>query len=73
MMLTTIIHTFIIMITVFYLGSGQEEAESDSPVLASINQCCSLGAERAQSDQLSCEAQITLLLGPDIIDKVGFH
>ena len=55
MMLTTIIHTFIIMITVFYLGSGQEEAESDSPVLASINQCCSLGAERAQSDQLSCE------------------
>ena len=81
MTLTTILHTSIIIITVFSLISGQEP-ESDSPVLASINQCCSLGAERAQSDQLGCEdipvpvrdviaelqagqAQITLLLGSE--------
>ena len=52
-MLTTILHASI-MITVFSLSSGQEP-ESASPVLASINQCCSLGAERAQSPELGCE------------------
>ena len=52
-MLTTILHVSII-ISVFSVSSGQEP-ESASPVLASINQCCSLGAERAQSPELGCE------------------
>ena len=52
-MLTTILHASI-MISVFSMSSGQEP-ESASPVLASINQCCDLGAERAQSPELGCE------------------
>ena len=52
-MLSRVLHSSII-ITVISLGSAPDP-EPDSPVLASINQCCSLGAQRAQSDQLGCE------------------
>ena len=52
-MISAVLHSSII-ITVFSLVSAQDP-EPDSPVLASINQCCSLGAERAQSPQLGCE------------------
>ena len=48
MMLSTILPSSII-ITLISLSSAQD------PVVASINQCCSLGAERAQSPELGCE------------------
>ena len=53
MMLPTILQASVIM-TIISLSSGQQP-ESDSPVLASINQCCSLGTERAETPQLGCE------------------
>ena len=43
-----------IIITLISLTSAQDP-EPASPVVASINQCCSLGAQRAQSPQLGCE------------------
>ena len=43
-----------IIITLISLSSAQDP-EPASPVVASINQCCSLGAERAQTPELGCE------------------
>ena len=43
-----------IIITLISLSSAQDP-EPGSPVVASINQCCSLGAERAQTPELGCE------------------
>ena len=51
----TITATLYTLATLATLSLAQEQQESEAEVFQSITQCCSLGAERAESPLLGCD------------------